>query len=181
MNKDICFRKVVCKELTEEEKKDLEFFQKRAERMREFIDYSNVGRKKVEYGKTYMIDELMDRIELPMKMTKLEKRRLFSSILTCCEDIQEEVFLKGSDMVYTLNGFLKKNEIKAKSRRYSESLNCKWLPPKYRIVYQPGSRIKTLNKALEKMSYKDIPMEMLKKTKTEVYEELTKDDGPEEG
>lgn len=162
--------------MTESEKEDLEFFRKRAEEMRKSIDYNNAGRRKVECGKTYVVKQLMERIDLPFEMTKVEKHRLLASILTCCEDIQEEAFLRGESVIYTLNGYLKKTEVKARTRRYSESLNQKWLPPKYKIVYQPGMRVKTLNKALEKMSYKDVPTEMLEKTKEEIYKEFVEQD-----
>ena len=162
--------------MTESEKEDLEFFRKRAEEMRKSIDYSNAGRQKVECGKTYVVKQLMDRIDFPYKMTKLEKHKLLASILTCCEDIQEEAFLRGEGIIYTLNGYLKKTEVKARTRRYSDSLNQKWLPPKYKIVYQPGMRVKTLNKALERMSYKDVPTEMLEKTKEEIYKEFIEQD-----
>lgn len=161
---------------------DEEFYKKKAEHMRSFIDYNNVKRKPVDMPKKDVVEEIYKRVPFPTRLWTRDKKIYISRILSMCEKVQEEAFMKGAESVYTVNGTLEVKKKNSKPINNNISTNFKRTPPKLKIEYKPSRKINLLNEALRKMSYLGVSLEELQKTTQEakVEEEQKKKEEDED-
>lgn len=160
---------------------DEEFYKKKAEHMRSFIDYSNLKRTPIDMPKKAIVEEIYKRVPFPTRLWTRDKKIYIARILAMCEKVQEEAFMKGANSVYTINGTLEVKKKKSKPINNNVSTNFKRTPPKLKIEYKPSRKIRLLNEALRKMSYIGVPLEELQKTTLEAKDEEQKKDEDNEG
>ena len=128
---------------------DKEFYIKRAEHMRSFIDYSRHREKLLDVTRQDMIKQ----IEKNVSFKGIRKTEIIRKVLQEAEKIQEESLIMGAKSVSTLNGKFVVEYVNEKPINNNINTDLKKVPPKYKINFTPGGKIKKLNKALKIMSF----------------------------
>ena len=134
---------------------DKEYFQQKAKYMRSFIDYSKNGRFVLDVGKNDLIDAVLDNVERPKEwgQSRTKTKEYLRKVFKFCEETQEKAFLEGKSSIYTFNGYLYLKKVNGKPINNNINTQYKEIPPKSKIAYREGTKIRTLNEALRRMSF----------------------------
>lgn len=125
---------------------------RRLAQMLEANDFSKVGNKKIEMNKADFCQEISKRLgSLNLKtMRNMKMRDLVRKVLTTAEEVQAEALMRGANSIVSLNGKFYVKQMGQRPMNMDSEMET--LPPRSRVVFAPGARIKRLNDAFKVMA-----------------------------